>query len=196
METVVFLISAAVILSGALGVIFSKNPVHSALFMVQTLFVVAVLFVLLEATFLAAIQVIVYAGAIVILFVFVITLLGVDRAEDLKVEPISGQRPLAVVLGASIFGIILTVLIVAVGGPTGGQAANTPIGDATDNTRILGEALFSTQVFSVELTALLLTVAVVGAVVLSTRPTKPLISTLDEQQNDTLDDELEEKGGE
>jgi len=196
METVVFLISAAVILSGSLGVIFSKNPVHSALFMVQTLFGVAVLFVLLEATFLAAIQVIVYAGAIVILFVFVITLLGVDRAEDLKVEPISGQRPLAVVLGASIFGIILTVLIVAVGGPTGEQAANTPIGDATDNTRILGEALFSTQVFSVELTALLLTVAVVGAVVLSTRPTKPLISTLDEQQNDTLEDELEEKGGE
>ena len=123
METVVFLISAAVILSGALGVIFSKNPVHSALFMVQTLFGVAVLFVLLEATFLAAIQVIVYAGAIVILFVFVITLLGVDRAEDLKVEPISGQRPLAVVIGASIFGIILTVLILAVGGPTGEQAA-------------------------------------------------------------------------
>ena len=93
------------------------------------------MFVLLEATFLAAIQVIVYAGAIVILFVFVITLLGVDRAEDLKVEPISGQRPLAVVIGASIFGIILTVLILAVGGPTGEQAANTPLGDATDNTR-------------------------------------------------------------
>ena len=192
METVVFLISATVILSGALGVIFSKNPVHSALFMVQTLFGVAVLFVLLEATFLAAIQVIVYAGAIVILFVFVITLLGVDRAEDLKVEPISGQRPLAVVIGASIFGIILTVLILAVGGPTGEQAANNPLGNATDNTRILGEALFSTQVFSVELTALLLTVAVVGAVVLSTRPTKPLISSLDEKQNETV----EEEGGE
>ena len=127
-----------------------------------------------------------------ILFVFVITLLGVDRAEDLKVEPIYGQRPLAVVIGASIFGIILTVLILAVGGPTGEQAANTPLGDATDNTRILGEALFSKQVFSVELTALLLTVAVVGAVVLSTRPTKPLISSLDEKQNETL----EEKGGE
>ena len=160
--------------------------------MVQTLFGVAVLFVLLEATFLAAIQVIVYAGAIVILFVFVITLLGVDRAEDLKVEPISGQRPLAVVIGASIFGIILTVLILAVGGPTGEQAANNPLGNATDNTRILGEALFSTQVFSVELTALLLTVAVVGAVVLSTRPTKPLISSLDEKQNETV----EEEGGE
>jgi NADH-quinone oxidoreductase subunit J len=192
METIVFLISAVVILSGALGVIFSKNPVHSALFMVQTLFGAAVLFVLLEATFLAAIQVIVYAGAIVILFVFVITLLGIDRAEDLKVEPIAGQRPLAVVLGASIFGIILTVLIVAVGGPTGVREANTPIGDAADNTRLLGETLFSKQVFSVELTALLLTVAVIGAVVLSARPQKPLIRTL--QESDA--EEETEEGGE
>ena len=192
METIVFLISAVVILSGALGVIFSKNPVHSALFMVQTLFGAAVLFVLLEATFLAAIQVIVYAGAIVILFVFVITLLGIDRAEDLKVEPIAGQRPLAVVLGASIFGIILTVLIVAVGGRTGVREANTPIGDAADNTRLLGETLFSKQVFSVELTALLLTVAVIGAVVLSARPQKPLIRTL--QESDT--EEETEEGGE
>ena len=192
METIVFLISAVVILSGALGVIFSKNPVHSALFMVQTLFGAAVLFVLLEATFLAAIQVIVYAGAIVILFVFVITLLGIDRAEDLKVEPIAGQRPLAVVLGASIFGILLTVLIVAVGGPTGVREANTPIGDAADNTRLLGETLFSKQVFSVELTALLLTVAVIGAVVLSARPQKPLIRTL--QESDT--EEETEEGGE
>ena len=192
METIVFLISAVVILSGALGVIFSKNPVHSALFMVQTLFGAAVLFVLLEATFLAAIQVIVYAGAIVILFVFVITLLGIDRAEDLKVEPIAGQRPLAVVLGASIFGIILTVLIVAVGGPTGVREANTPIGYAADNTRLLGETLFTKQVFSVELTALLLTVAVIGAVVLSARPQKPLIRTL--QESDT--EEETEEGGE
>ena len=192
METIVFLISAVVILSGALGVIFSKNPVHSALFMVQTLFGAAVLFVLLEATFLAAIQVIVYEGAIVILFVLVITLLGIDRAEDLKVEPIAGQRPLAVVLGASIFGIILTVLIVAVGGPTGVREANTPIGDAADNTRLLGETLFSKQVFSVELTALLLTVAVIGAGVLSARPQKPLIRTL--QESDT--EEETEEGGE
>ena len=192
METTVFLISAVVILSGSLGVIFSKNPVHSALFMVQTLFGAAVLFVLLEATFLAAIQVIVYAGAIVILFVFVITLLGVDRAEDLRVEPISGQRPLSVVLGASIFGIILTVLIVAVGGPTGVQEANTPIGDAGNNTRLLGETLFSKQVFSVELTALLLTVAVIGAVVLSTRPQKPLIKTSEESQNHNFEEEIEE----
>ena len=169
METSVFLISALIILTGALGVIFARNPVHSALFMVQTLFGVAVLFVLLEATFLAAVQVIVYAGAIVILFVFVITLLGIDRADDLKIEPIAGQRPLAVVIGTSFFGIILTVLIVAVGAPTGVLESTAPLGDASNNARLLGESLFTDHVFSVELTALLLTIAVVGAVVLSSR---------------------------
>ena len=85
----------------------------------------------------------------------------------------------------------MTVLIVAVGGPTGVREANTPIGDAADNTRLLGETLFSKQVFSVELTALLLTVAVIGAVVLSARPQKPLIRTL--QESDT-EEETEEGG--
>ena len=98
MDEVVFLVSALIILVGAVGVVASRNPVHSALFLVQTLFGVAVLFVLQDAHFLAAVQVIVYAGAIVILFLFVIMLLGVDRAESLEVEPIAGQRPLAVVI--------------------------------------------------------------------------------------------------
>ena len=83
-------------------------------------------------------------------------------------------------------------MIVAVGGPTGVREANTPIGDAADNTRLLGETLFTKQVFSVELTALLLTVAVIGAVVLSARPQKPLIRTL--QESDT--EEETEEGGE
>ena len=80
-EAIVFAISAVVILGGALGVILSRNTVHSALSLVATLFGVAVLFVAQEAHLLAAVQVIVYAGAIVILFLFVIMLLGVDRAE-------------------------------------------------------------------------------------------------------------------
>ena len=72
-----------------------KNPVHAALGLVLTLFGVAVQFVALDAHFLAAVQVIVYAGAIVVLFLFVIMLLGVDRADDLRIEPIPIQRPLA-----------------------------------------------------------------------------------------------------
>ena len=100
MDATVFIVAATVIMGGAIGVVLSRNPVHAALFLVGTLFGVAVLFVLQDATFLAAVQVIVYAGAIVILFLFVIMLLGVDRAEDLGVEPIAGQRPLAAVSGA------------------------------------------------------------------------------------------------
>ena len=95
METAVFIVCAVIVLAGALGVVLARNPVHAALSLVGTLFGMAVLFLNLEAHFLAAVQIIVYAGAIVVLFLFVIMLLGVDRLEDLSVEPIAGQRTLA-----------------------------------------------------------------------------------------------------
>ncbi len=91
-----FAVAAAIVLSGAIGVVVARNPVHSALMLVMTLFGVAVLFVLESAPFLAAVQVIVYAGAIVVLFLFVIMFLGVDREENVAFEPLRGQRPLAV----------------------------------------------------------------------------------------------------
>src|ERR1700735_4991915 len=94
-DILVFAASAAVILVGAIGVVTSRNPVHAALSLVMTLFGVAVLFIEQEADFLAAVQIIVYAGAIVVLFLFVIMFLGVDRAEDTSIEPLAGQRPLA-----------------------------------------------------------------------------------------------------
>ena len=95
-------------------------------------------------------------------------------SDDLDVEPIAGQRPLAVVIGAGILGTTLTALLVVVGGPTGAPTANAPLGDAGDNAKRLGEVLFTDLVFAVELTALLLTVAVVGAVVLVRRLRGPL----------------------
>lgn len=210
MEAFVFLASAAIVLTGAVGVLTSRNPVHAALFLVQTLFGVAVLFVLQDATFLAAVQVIVYAGAVVILFLFVIMLLGVDRAENLGVEPIVGQRPLAAVIGASLMGMLLTLLLVATDGPTGAPGRTAPLGDAGDNTRRLGEALFTGHVFAVELTALLLTVAVVGAVVLArtvkgpmqplpvvvvATSTEPADADADAGPDTAADEESEEAGG-
>ena len=95
MDWVVFVVSAAAVLAGALGVVLSSHPVHAALMLVLTLFGVAVLFVAQEAHFLAAVQVIVYAGAIVVLFLFVIMLLGVDRTENVRAERLPGQRPIA-----------------------------------------------------------------------------------------------------
>src|SRR5688500_4998923 len=108
-ELLVFVAAAAIVLAGALGVVIARNPVHAALMLVVTLFGMAVLFVAQEAHFLAAVQVIVYAGAIVVLFLFVIMLLGVDKEEAVEVEQLKGQRPAAIGLG--LVAITLIVLL-------------------------------------------------------------------------------------
>ncbi len=173
----VFAASAAVILVGALGVVTSRHPVHAALSLVMTLFGVAVLFVEQEADFLAAVQIIVYAGAIVVLFLFVIMFLGVDRSEDIEVEPLVGQRPLAFILvGITVGGVIL--LLVSAHWVTGAHQVVGPIeGHITPNPSSpsgevaqLGKRLFTTYLFAFEATAALLVIAVVGAVVLARRP--------------------------
>ena len=132
---------------------------------------VALLFVLNDAHFLAAVQVVVYAGAIVILFLFVIMLLGVDKAEELRIEPIFGQRPLAAVVGAALAAVLGTVILAGAGVLTGirrsgGERALD--GETTDIER-MGRVLFGEFAFAVEITAALLTIAVVGAVVLTRR---------------------------
>ncbi|MEZ5270482.1 MAG: NADH-quinone oxidoreductase subunit J, partial [Microthrixaceae bacterium] len=110
-EMFTFLLAGLICLGGALGVVLFRNTVHNALSLVATLFGVAVLFIAQEAYFLAAVQVIVYAGAIVILFLFVIMLLGVDRADQMGVDPIVGQRTAAVVFGVAILGLSLVALL-------------------------------------------------------------------------------------
>ena len=112
-DILVFAAAAAVILVGAVGVVTSRNPVHAALSLVMTLFGVAVLFIEQEADFLAAVQIIVYAGAIVVLFLFVIMFLGVDRSEDITIEPLVGQRPLAVVFSLITLGGVLAMAATA-----------------------------------------------------------------------------------
>ena len=111
MELVVFVLASAMVLAGAFGVVLMSNPVHAAMSLVLTLFGVAVHFVAMEAHFLAAVQVIVYAGAIVVLFLFVIMLLGVDRADDLQIEPFPIQRPLALVVGVGTIGLVAAAIV-------------------------------------------------------------------------------------
>jgi NADH-quinone oxidoreductase subunit J len=169
-----FLLAGVIVVSGAIGVVLSKNPVHAALFLIQTLFGVAVEFLVVEAHFLAAIQVIVYAGAIVILFLFVIMLLGVDRAEDMRVEPIIGQRPAAIVTGGALLGLLLAVIassdsLTGVRSATGSLDATDQLGAPLPNVNQLAESIFTDYVFAFEVTGLLLTVAVVGAVVMARR---------------------------
>ena len=174
METFVFLVAAAICLVGALGVVLSKNPVHSALSLVATLFGIAVLFVAQEANFLAAVQVIVYAGAIVVLFLFVIMLLGVDRAEDLEVDPLVGQRAAAGVVGVAVFALPVLALASTGWEATGAMANLGSLVDATvPDVEGIGRVLFTRYVYALEITSILLAIAVVGAVMLARRGPRP-----------------------
>lgn len=188
-EMFVFLIAGAICLAGALGVVLLRNPVHNALSLVATLFGVAVLFVAQGAYFLAAIQVIVYAGAIVVLFLFVIMLLGVDKSEDDGPEILSGQRIAAIVVGIAVLGLSLTALLAA-NDPTGAQGAVAPLTDGTADINQIGAVIFTDYIYAFEITAILLTIAVVGAVVLSKRSDEELID-LDEFPDGTVADQLE-----
>ncbi|WP_420620808.1 NADH-quinone oxidoreductase subunit J [Candidatus Poriferisocius sp.] len=184
METAVFIVCAAIVLAGALGVVLARNPVHAALSLVGTLFGMAVLFLNLEAHFLAAVQIIVYAGAIVVLFLFVIMLLGVDRLEDLSVEPITGQRTLAALVGLGTFGLAVAFLATSDIGLVGHTKVLTlDITDQYSNLHQIADVLFTDYVYAFEATAALLTISVVGAVVMSRR-----MARSDEAQESAGDD--------
>jgi NADH-quinone oxidoreductase subunit J len=167
MEAVIFFVCAAAALVGALGVITSRNPVHSALYLLLTMVTMAVFFLMQDADLVAIIQIVVYASAIVVLFLFVITLLGVDQHESLD-EPRRFQRPLALAAGA-----LLLAEVIAIAGnnwATGAKAATAPLEDArSGNVRTLARTLFTDYVWAFEITAVLLVIAVVGGVVLARR---------------------------
>jgi NADH-quinone oxidoreductase subunit J len=161
---VVFVLASLMVLAGAIGVIVRSNPVHAALSLVLTLFGIAVHFVALEAHFLAAVQIIVYAGAIVVLFLFVIMLLGVDKAEDLTVEPFPIQRPLAGVIGVGLAGLVIAAIVRS----RDILQQNPPLeADGDRNVQQLADNLFQDHVFAFEFTSVLLIVAVAGTVMLT-----------------------------
>ena len=172
LEYLVFFAAALMVLGGAIGVITMKNPVHAALGLIMTLFGIAVQFVAQEAHFLAAVQIIVYAGAIVVLFLFVIMLLGVDNAMDLSIEPIKVQRPLAAIMGLGLVSLITAAVVKAESSAVLSGAQGTGIDVATvedndSNVRQLAENLYGDHVFAFELTSVLLVVAVAGTVILT-----------------------------
>jgi NADH-quinone oxidoreductase subunit J len=166
-EWVVFILVAVTALVASAGVVLSRRPVHAALFLVLTLFGMAVFFVMQSADFLAAVQVIVYAGAVVVLFLFVIMLLGVE-SEELLEEPLPGQRPLAVVVGiAMIAGLLLVAGALQ---PTGASTQRGQVsgGDLT-NVEKVARSLFTNFLWPFEVTSILLVLAVVGSIVLARR---------------------------
>lgn len=162
-ETIVFAIVAPLSIIAAIWMVLSNNAVYSALLLVINLFCLAVMYVLLNAQFLAAVQIVVYAGAIMVLFLFVVMLLGVSRDEVLR-ETIRGQRVAAIGLGV----LLVALLGVSVGfGVLHLHAVGLVAANAPGNTQALGALLFTHYLFAFELTGLLLVVAAIGALVLA-----------------------------
>jgi len=167
LDNVVFWVFAPISIASAIGMLVMRNAVHAALFLIVNFFCLAVMYLLLDAPFLFAVQIIVYAGAIMVLFLFVIMLLGVDRGEDLR-DPLLAQRPLAIVLAAAF------VIEIAVAVRAGiGFATKAPEGfdlvNADGNTKALAEVLFRDYFLPFEATSILLIIAAIAAMVLAQR---------------------------
>src|SRR5919202_3160562 len=161
---VAFWILAPVMVAAALGILFARKAVHAALLLAIVMISLAVLYAVQDAPFLFAVQIIVYTGAILMLFLFVLMLVGVD-ASDSVVETIRGQRLMATIVGL-LFGavVVLGVGQVSLGAVTGLDAAN-----ADGNIPGVAQLLFSRYVFAFEATSALLITAAVGAMVLAHR---------------------------
>ena len=166
---ILFFIFAAVAVGGAVGVVVSRSPVASLLFMVTTLASTAGIFVLLEAHFLAAVQIMVYAGAIMVLFLFVIMLLNLGHEYQRDIRGI-----VAMIIGFAVTGAIGGLLVRQLGRGTAGLQTNLGPGDAIDAALrehgavgAIARPLFTEYVVPFELTGILLLVAIVGALVLA-----------------------------
>ena len=159
-----FWILAPVMVVAALGILFVRKAVHAALLLAVVMISLAVLYAVLDAPFLFAVQIIVYTGAILMLFLFVLMLVGVD-ASDSIVETIPGQRVTAAILGLVLGAVLITGFTqIALGSVVGLDEAN-----AGGNIQQLANILFSRYVFAFEATSALLITAAIGAMVLAHR---------------------------
>ncbi len=163
-ETVVFWVLGPIALAGALGMVFSRNAVHSALWLVTTMLCLGVFYVVQEAPFLGAVQIIVYTGAIMILFLFVLMLVGRDSSDSV-VETLRGQRIAATLLGVGFAALV--------GAGIARATQDLPViglGDVQDeigNIPAISELLFTKYLLAFEVTSALLITAAVGAMVLA-----------------------------
>ncbi len=162
-EAVTFWVLAPLAVLGALGMVWARNAVHSALFLVLTMLSLGVFYVLQAGPFIGMVQIIVYTGAIMMLFLFVLMLVGRDSSDAL-IETLRGQRSAAVLLGLGFAGLVCTALYRALRttAPQGLDKAN-----AGGNIQGIASLLFTRYVFAFEVTSALLITAAVGAMVLA-----------------------------
>jgi NADH-quinone oxidoreductase subunit J len=160
-QLILFFVLALVAVATALGMLFSRNSVYAALFLVLNFMTVAIFFLLLNAPFIAVAQVTVYAGAIMVLFLFVIMLLGAERVHHANTLP--WQRPLGIVLAV----ILLAEAVYIVLGQRGFVPLERPLPEAFGSPAEIGLDLFSNYLLPFEITSVLLLVAIIGAIVLT-----------------------------
>jgi NADH-quinone oxidoreductase subunit J len=161
MGLVAFVIIAGIAVGSALGLVLKRNPIHAALFLVVNLGAVAVLYLTLGAQFLAVAQVAVYAGAIMVLFLFAIFVL-IPGKEETGPDPRRSYRILALPVGAAL--LVLLAAVVAIGTRGGGPAPTTP-----DGVESIARLLFTDYLFPFEVTSVLLLAAMVGVMLLARR---------------------------
>jgi NADH-quinone oxidoreductase subunit J len=185
LDNVVFWVFAPISIASAIGMLLVRNAIHAALFLVVNFFCLAVFYLLLDAPFLFAVQIIVYAGAIMVLFLFVIMLLGVDSVMPVR-EHLLVQRPLAFILGAGF----VAELALAIRAGVGFATKAPPVFTANDggNTQALSKVLFTQYFFPFEVTSILLLVAAIAAMVLAHRKARAV--TQAEIDAITEDDEV------
>ncbi|MCW2598752.1 MAG: NADH-ubiquinone/plastoquinone oxidoreductase chain 6 [Frankiales bacterium] len=161
-EQIGFWILAPIAVVAALAMVIAKNAVHCALFLAAVMMSLAGLYALQDAPFLAAVQVIVYTGAILMLFLFVLMLVGVDSSDSL-VETLRGQRVAALLVGVGF----AALLIATIGGAVVGKSAGLDAANADGNVIGIARLLFTKYVFAFEVTSALLITAALGAMVLA-----------------------------
>jgi NADH-quinone oxidoreductase subunit J len=167
--TILFFVFATVLVCAALGVILARNPVHCALLLVLCFFNSAVIWLMLDAEFLGIVLVLVYVGAVMVLFLFVVMMLDVDTEQFRK--ELVGYWPLTIaVAGFVVFAIINVIVVKHLGGVSFRTAPALPVNYS--NTRALGTALFTRYAYPAQLAAVILLVASIAAIILTLRRRK------------------------
>jgi NADH-quinone oxidoreductase subunit J len=165
-EAVTFWILAPIALACAIGMVWARNAVHSALFLVVTMLCLGIFYVVQAGPFIGLVQIIVYTGAIMMLFLFVLMLVGRDSSDSL-IETLRGQRMAAIVLGIGFAGLVSAGLWHAIGSTTKVASQGLDEANAGGNVQGIARLLFTKYVFAFEVTSALLITAALGAMILA-----------------------------
>jgi len=162
MEALIFYVLAAITVASAFFVVFLRRPIHNVLFMIIVMIGLAGLFILLQAEFVAMVQLVVYAGAVMVLFLFVIMLLNLDQVR-LQIDPRAVRSWVGVALAVAVAVVLVPILKAFV--PSGTTAAGKAL--EMSNTQIIAKELFTTYLLPFEIASVLLLAAIIGTVILA-----------------------------